>query len=163
MGSSDFTIHQAVSRTDIDDARRLFETYANWLANDHGISLKFQNIDAELAGLPGKYAAPKGRIFLARDQKGIAQGCGAFRPFEGTTCEIKRLYVSPDARGHALGQKLVKAVLNSAKNAGYTRAILDTGGFMKSAQNLYESFGFTDIPKYYDNPVAGVRYMGAEL
>lgn len=125
--------------------------------------MEFQNIDAELASLPGKYAAPKGRIYLVRDGNGIAQGCGAFRPFEGEICEIKRLYVSPDARGNALGQKLVDVVLKGAKAAGYSRAVLDTADFMSSAQRLYESFGFTDIPKYYDNPVAGVRYMGGNL
>lgn len=160
---SGFTISAANSAADIDDARRLFAQYAAWLETDHGISLEFQNIDAELAGLPGKYAPPKGQIYLARAVDGAAQGCGAFRPFKDEVCEIKRLYVHPDARGQALGRDLVQVVLDGARTAGYRRAILDTGGFMLTAQKLYESFGFADIPKYYDNPVAGVRYMGADL
>lgn len=163
MDQRKFTIVEATSEADIEDARRLFSTYANWLANDHGISLEFQNIDEELAGLPGKYSAPQGRIYLARDGEGVAQGCGAFRPFEGQTCEIKRLYVSPNARGNALGQKLVDVVLQGAKEAGYSNAVLDTADFMSSAQRLYESYGFKDISKYYDNPVARVRYMGGDL
>lgn len=159
---SEFSIQKAASEADIDATRRLFQDYATWLETDHGISLEFQGIDAELAGLPGKYAPPGGQIYLAL-RAGEALGCAAFRPFEGKVCEIKRLYVSPKARGHALGQKLVETVLQGARDAGYVRAVLDTADFMGQAQRVYESFGFTDIPKYYENPVAGVRYMGGDL
>lgn len=160
---SQFTIQKASTPEDITAARRLFSDYANWLEKDHGISLEFQGIEEELAGLPGKYAPPKGQIYLACNGEGHAVACGAFRPFEGKTCEIKRLYVSPVARGHKLGTTLVETVLNGAKEVGYTNAVLDTAGFMTNAQNLYEGFGFKDIPKYYENPVEGVRYMGADL
>lgn len=160
---STFLISKAQTTADIDAARRLFAEYATWLNQDHGISLEFQGIDAELAGLPGKYAPPLGQIYLARNSDTQALGCGAFRPFEEKTCEIKRLYVSPAGRGHGLGQRIVMEVLKGAKQAGYNRAVLDTASFMDQAQSLYASFGFKDIPKYYDNPVPGVRYMGADL
>ena len=158
-----FTIHKVISAVDIDAARALFSDYAHWLQADHQISLQFQGIDAELASLPGKYAPPRGQIYLAKDTEGHAVGCAAFRPFERSICEIKRLYVAPSARGQALGERLVEAVLQGAREAGYNRAVLDTAGFMEQAQKLYESFGFADIPKYYENPVKGVRYMGADL
>ena len=148
---------------DLKAAGDLFLEYANWLADAHDISLKFQNFEQELAGLPGKYAPPRGEILLARSSVGDAEAVIAIRPFEGTTCEIKRLYVAPSARGHALGKKLVAAILDCARDAGYTCAILDTGGFMAPAQRLYESFGFADIPKYYDNPMLDIRYMGMDL
>jgi GNAT superfamily N-acetyltransferase len=148
---------------DLKAAGDLFLEYANWLADDHGISLEFQGFEQELAGLPGKYAPPRGEILLARLPKGDAEAVIAIRPFEGDTCEIKRLYVAPSARGHALGKTLIAAIITCAREAGYTRAILDTGSFMQSAQHLYESFGFTDIEKYYDNPVPNVRYMGCDL
>ncbi len=160
---TEFVISKAVTPADINDARRLFTDYANWLEQDHGISLEFQGIAEELAGLPGKYAPPKGQIYLARNATGIAQASGAFRPFKDTTCEIKRLYVLPEARGHRLGNKLIEAVLTGARGAGYTSAVLDTADFMGAAQKLYAGFGFKDIPKYYENPVPGVRYMGADL
>lgn len=160
---SDFHITKAKSSRDIAAARQLFSAYANWLEIDHDISLEFQGIKEELAGLPGKYASPLGQIYLARDAGDVVVGCGAFRPFNDRTCEIKRLYVAPAARGHALGKMLVAQILKGARDAGYARAVLDTAGFMESAQKLYESFGFDDIPRYYHNPVAGVRYMGADL
>lgn len=153
----------AATAADIDAARTLFSEYATWLEQDHGISLTFQGIAEELAGLPGKYAPPKGQIYLAWSQQNTPLGCAAFRPFGETSCEIKRLYVTPMARGQALGRALIDATLAGARHAGYTQAVLDTAGFMTGAQALYESFGFRDIPKYYDNPVEGVRYMGADL
>lgn len=157
------TITPANLPADIPHIAALFTEYATWLADDHGISLEFQGFADEVANLPGKYAAPKGAVLLARI--GDADPCAviAIRPFDAATCEIKRLYVRPDARGHALGKRLIVDILNTAKTIGYTRAILDTGPFMQAAQNLYLGLGFTDIPKYYDNPFEGIRYMAMDL
>jgi hypothetical protein len=69
-----FTIHKVISAVDIDAARALFSDYAHWLQADHQISLQFQGIDAELASLPGKYAPPRGQIYLAKDTDGHAVG-----------------------------------------------------------------------------------------
>lgn len=153
----------ADDREGLETARRLFIRYADWLSADHGVSLEFQGIDEELASLPGKYAAPTGALMLAEDNAGHIVGCVALRKFKGRTCEIKRLYVLPEGRGKSVGHKLVAAILHTASELGYERAVLDTGGFMKQAQRLYESFGFTDIPAYYDNPVPGTRYLGTDL
>ncbi|MEM9432894.1 MAG: GNAT family N-acetyltransferase [Pseudomonadota bacterium] len=155
-------IRPAAGPADIVAARALFVEYATWLADDHAISLEFQGIDEELASLPGKYAAPNGSLLLA-ELEGQAVGSIALRPYDGKTCEIKRLYVRPTARGYALGQRLIAAILQAARDIGYRRAILDTAGFMSPAQRLYESFGFSDIPAYNDNPVPGVRHLGCDL
>ncbi len=158
-----FTIRAAESAADIARIGELFLAYATWLEADHGISLAFQNFEEELAALPGKYAPPKGALFLAEGPKHALWGCIAIRPLEGDICEVKRLYVVPDARGNALGRALVARVLDAARSAGYDRAVLDTGPFMAPAQKLYEAFGFEDIEPYYQNPIQGVRFMGAKL
>lgn len=160
---ADINIAPARGVQDISSARDLFQTYADWLARDHDISLKFQGIDAELAGLPGKYAKPDGEILLARNAVGKAVGVIALRRFDARTCEVKRLFVHQDARGQDLGRRLIEAILLVARHAGYDKAVLDTASFMAAAHRLYEAFGFSDIPAYYHNPVAGVRYMGADL
>ncbi len=158
----DPVISFAEGPADIAAAHDLFLEYANWLATDHGISLEFQGIDEELATLPGKYAPPRGALLLARIN-GNPVGSIAIRPFDDVTCEIKRLYVRPSGRGHKLGEQLTARILDEARRIGYTRAILDTGGFMAPAQKVYEDAGFTDIPAYYHNPVEGVRYLGRDL
>jgi putative acetyltransferase len=152
-------LSSAQSDADIADFKTLILEYAHWLSDDHGISLQFQGIDAELAGLPGKYAAPKGAIVIARTPYGDVLGCLALRPLTDTTGEIKRLFVRPDCRGVGVARCLSDEVIRLARQAGYTKLALDTGAIMMPAQRLYEKLGFSDIDPYYHNPYAA-RFMG---
>ncbi|MDR1409393.1 MAG: GNAT family N-acetyltransferase [Oscillospiraceae bacterium] len=64
-----------------------------------GVDLGFQQFEAELAQLPGDYAPPRGRLYIAR-WNNIPAGCIALRPLRAECCEMKRLYVRPDFRGN---------------------------------------------------------------
>ena len=155
---------QATSNEEIQQARKLFEEYAAWL----GFSLCFQNFDKELSGLPGYYAPPDGRLFLAHEDDQVA-GCVALRKIDEDTtgdrvCEMKRLYVRPAFRGHGLGRTLTEAVIQAAREIGYSRMRLDTfPEKMGHAVAVYRSFGFKSIEPYYNNPEAGVVFMELEL
>jgi carbonic anhydrase len=152
-------IVQPQSLEDIDRARQLFEEYAAWL----GLDLCFQKFDEELAKLPGAYAPPDGRLFLALDDDRIS-GCVALRSLGGGVCEIKRLYVRPDSRGKGLGRELTKAVIDAAREIGYERMRLDTlPGRMDRAIAMYQSLGFREIEAYYHNPYDGVTFMELSL
>src|SRR5436309_11337316 len=94
----------------IEQARQLFEEYAGWLE----IDLCFQNFDKELAGLPGDYAPPYGRLLLAIEDERIA-GCVALRKIGDGICEMKRLFLRPEFRGKGVGRKLVEAIVAEAK------------------------------------------------
>ena len=110
-----------------------------------GISLCFQDFDAELAGLPGDYAPPGGAMVLARPAGGQELlGCVAVRPVPGSPelCEMKRLFVRSAGRGSGLGRKLALAALAEARRLGYTRVCLDTLPSMTAAQALYRDLGF---------------------
>src|SRR5260221_3653675 len=96
-------IRNSQSPTDIADAKHLFEEYAASL----GFSLCFQGFDRELAGLPGDYAPPRGRLLLAY-MDGKLAGCAGlhgFGPMADATCEIKRLFVRPGFRGQKIGKQ----------------------------------------------------------
>jgi ribosomal protein S18 acetylase RimI-like enzyme len=112
---------------------------------DTGISLCFQNFEAELAGLPGDYAPPRGAMVLARwvGTQDLA-GCVAVRPVAGVPglCEMKRLYVRAAGRGTGLGRQLARAAIAEARRLGYTRMCLDTLPSMTAAQALYRALGF---------------------
>lgn len=155
----DMEIFQAHSAADIETARQLFSEYAAAL----NISLCFQNFDQEVSGLPGRYAPPAGRLLLAVDGEEVA-GCIALRPLDGNDCEMKRLYVRPQFRGHQLGGKLVTAIIEAAREIGYDYMRLDTlPGKMDRAITLYRSIGFREIQPYYHHPVAGALFMELAL
>jgi len=149
---------------DIALARALFEEYAAWLAVD----LCFQSFAEELATLPGHYAPPSGRLFLA-GAPGDALGCAALRPLGPVdrpvpeTGEVKRLYVQPRGRGSGTGRRLALAVVDAARAIGYRRLCLDTLERMSEARALYESLGFRRRDAYYDNPLADAVYYELEL
>ncbi len=130
------------------------------------VDLCFQDFDAELANLPGPYAPPRGAL-LAAHVDGSLAGCCALRPLDTVdypnACEMKRLYVRPGHRGLGLGRQLAEAVLDAARQAGYSTVLLDTLSEMETARALYEDLGFEEVPPYYHNPIAGAHYLKADL
>ena len=153
------TIEKAESDIDVDTARNIFREYETWL----GLDLCFQGFEDELKNLPGKYASPHGRLYLARVGSAVA-GCIAMRPLSAEICEMKRLFVKENFRGMQVGKLLIDRVIEDARAIGYTAMRLDTfPPKMGKAVRLYESYGFREIPPYYDNPNEGVLFMELEL
>jgi putative acetyltransferase len=147
-------ISQALAPAEIDAARALFKEYATGL----GVDLCFQGFAAELAGLPGSYAPPHGRILLAWADS-VAVGCVALRPLAADTCEMKRMFVQPGFRGQGLGRQLAEAILAEARDIGYTTMKLDTLPTIRAATRLYETLGFVRCSAYYNTPLSGTIFM----
>lgn len=149
----------AASPNEIEAIRGLFREYAATLP----MSLDYQGFEAELAALPGKYAAPLGRLLLAVDADGKVAGCVAVRPFDPGRCEMKRLYLRPAYQGRGLGRLLAQRAVEEARVAGYTGMLLDTLASMHAAIRLYEKLGFARRTAYYDTPVANTVFMELRL
>lgn len=146
----------------METVREIFREYAATL----GVDLAFQDFEAELASLPGDYAAPRGHLLLAQVDGAIA-GCCALRPLDAAdypnASEMKRLYVRKAFRGFGLGRELAEAMLDQARRAGYACVLLDTLDGMESARALYTDLGFEEIPPYYHNPIAGSHYLKVDI
>ena len=167
----EFAIRPATT-ADIPAIREMLREYVDWI----GLDLAFQEIDEELAGLPGEYAPPGGALFVATDGKQLVAMIG-LRPLHEPACpadlsavaqsakagEMKRLFVRPVARGQGLAKQLIVRVLDEARRLGYTEVRLDTLPMMGDAQALYAAMGFADIEAYYETPIAGTRFMAKRL
>ena len=152
-------IIQAITEKQIEDAKLMFREYETWL----GMSLCFQSFEEEVACLPGKYAPPGGRLYIAYDC-GEPLGCNALREIGPEVCEMKRLFLREAARGQGLGLRLIEEVIAAAKEIGYGKMRLDTyPPKMGKAVGLYETHGFYEIKPYYHNPHDGVLFMEKTL
>jgi ribosomal protein S18 acetylase RimI-like enzyme len=175
-----FNIVEADGRAErLVAARKLMAEYVVWIGSDLGVDLSFQNVDEELAALPGKYAPPAGGLWLAAAadrsampdaiviDEGEVAGVIALRPLaladEAHAGEVKRLWVRPAFRSRQLGQLLSAHLVENARAMGYRALYLDTIVRMKSAIRLYQSIGFKACAAYTENPESDVVYMRLEL
>jgi ribosomal protein S18 acetylase RimI-like enzyme len=160
MQLDDFHIGEVMDPSDLQSVIALFRDYAASLE----IDLSYQDFEGEMAAMPGRYAPPLGRLLLARHRGGLPAGCVALRPLEEPgTCEMKRLYVAPRARGVGLGRSLAAAVIGSAEQIGYAEIRLDTLPSMAQALDLYRALGFEAIAPYYKTPVLGTVFLRRKL
>ncbi len=151
-------ITEATTGPQLDAVRVLIREFLAWHRERHTEDLAlidryFDNseFEAELAGLPGKYARPKGRLLLAC-REGEAAGCVALRDLGDGICEMKRMFIPVRFRGEKIGRALADRVLSEARAAGYRSMRLDTSHRQKEAIGLYESVGFKRIEPYYELP-----------
>jgi GNAT superfamily N-acetyltransferase len=142
----------------LDQVRALMRAFTAWHRQRHQEDLTLIDsyfdaaaFEAELAGLPGKYAPPRGRLLLAMAGDQPA-GCVALREIDSTRCEMKRMFVYPHRQGQGVGRALAEAVIRDARAMGYQSMLLDTSIRQAEAQALYRRLGFRDIAPYYDLP-----------
>lgn len=138
----------------LPEVKELIKEYLNRLGRD----LSFQNIDDELKNPEHKYTAPQGELLVAIEN-GEVLGMVAYHRHSDVRCEMKRLYVRPQARGVHVGDKLVSTIIEHAKSAGYKEMVLDTIVPLKAAISLYKKKGFEECAPYYHNPMNDVIYM----
>ena len=152
------TVERPVSTSDHDDIRALMRAFVSWhrehhTEDSHLIDAYFDEhaFEHELATLDEYYAPPSGDLRLARLNDDVV-GCVAFRRLDDTSCEMKRMFVYPDAQGHGIGRALGEAIVAAARDSGYAVMRLDTSFRQTAALQLYRSLGFREVEPYYDMP-----------
>lgn len=147
-------MHIIDGKEHIPQVRELITEYVRTLNRD----LSFQAIEDELSDPGAKYTPPMGEVILAVEGEGVL-GMAAYRALSDARCEMKRLYVRPQARGLHLGDALVAEIIARARAAGYKEMVLDTLRHMEAARYLYKKHGFEECAPYYDNPMDDAIYM----
>jgi putative acetyltransferase len=142
----------------LEQVRSLFEQY--WAS--FGFDPSFQNFGEEVAGLPGKYSPPAGRLALALIG-GEAAGCAALRELDRRRCEAKRIFVRPKFRGCGLGRALLDWVIAEARSSGYAELLADTMPVMTRALEMYERLGFERTGPYAAEPTPGAIFLRLRL
>ena len=133
---------------DSRDARQCIAAYYKEL--DRRFEGGFDPGNGGYAGKP----ANTGSVFLVARLHGRAVGCGALKPVDATTAEIKRMWVAPEARGLGIARRLLEALEDQARPAGMKRLVLDTNRSLLEAQAMYRKAGYRARERYNDNPYA---------
>lgn len=94
---------------------------------------------------PEQLAEGRG-VFLVAREGGRAIGCGALRMLDGSTAEVKRMYVEPERRGRGVGRLVLERLESFAREQGVRRLVLETGVHQKPAIELYLRAGFKEVP-----------------
>lgn len=154
------TVAQATTEPQIRKTRELLEEYFAFLRTE--VDTDVEDLDdvaplagyrEEMAGLPGKYAPPEGRLLLA-EVDGEPAGCVAFYKLADGVCEVKRLWARPRFRGQKVGRALMETLVAEARAAGYDSMLLSVVNILKAAHALYLSVGFEPTEPYYQMPPA---------
>ncbi|WMW82099.1 GNAT family N-acetyltransferase [Undibacterium cyanobacteriorum] len=118
--------------------------------------------DPSLDGLYQHYQAdPRAAYFVVEIDGKVIAGCG-LGPLPGEpshVCELQKMYMTPECRGLGIGQRLVQACLDQAKEFAYTQCYLETLPNMTAAQALYLKFGF----RYLERPLGNTGHSNCPV
>ncbi|WP_246611922.1 GNAT family N-acetyltransferase [Agarivorans aestuarii] len=116
--------------------------------------------DPEVEAMSLNYSEPQRGYWVAL-QNDCVVGCGGIAEFDNVskTCELRKLFVSPQCRGQGLGKALTEHCLQEAKRRGYQQCYLDTLSSMHSAIALYQSLGF----KHLSEPFSASIHSGCDV
>ncbi|TMR92352.1 GNAT family N-acetyltransferase [Nonomuraea basaltis] len=132
-------------------------------SDDPRIRRLVRDLDADLAArYPDDTCDGGARVdpairFLLAELDGRPAGCCAIQPFPDGAAELKRMYVSPSARGRGVARRLLAEAERVAAAFGHAEIRLETGVHQPEAIALYTRAGYTPIPNYppyHDKPLS---------
>lgn len=152
------TIVSAESAEDLEAMRYLMLAHAASLREHPGSDL----VRADAESLPGLYAPPRGRLYLAR-LDGRPAGCVALQPLDAAVAEVKRMFVLSTARRIGVGRAMMERLLADAARMDYRTTRLGTLQEMTAAHALYRRLGFVQIPRYRSDEKVDTVFFERQL
>jgi putative acetyltransferase len=142
---SELAFRPIEARDDPAVAAIIREVMPSFGAHGEGFAIN----DPEVDFMSRAYAAPRSRYWVV-ELEGHVVGGGGFAPLTGGeehTCELRKMYFLPDARGRGAGRALLDRCLEEAKRFGFRRCYLETLENMSVARRLYEAAGFLRLSR----------------
>ena len=114
--------------------------------------------DPEVAAMSAAYCAPRSAYFVLEDDGKVLGGGGVAQlaKAEPDTCELRKMYFLPEARGIGAGTAMMEHCLKAARELGFSQCYLETLTGMDAAMRLYERSGFRRI----DGPMGATGHGG---
>ena len=103
--------------------------------------------DPELKDMYTAYHWPRSAFYVL-EEAGTPVGVGGYAPLtggDGTVCELRKMYLLPEARGKGGGTLIMEACLAGAREAGFAAMYLETVTAMTTAAQVYRKYGFEPI------------------
>ena len=150
---------KAITDEQYDIGAELFKKYAQ----DIRVDLSFQNFDQEILEIKTQYSRPDGILIIVQQHAYLPLGSFGIRKLTDEICELKRMYITKEARGKGLGNIMMIHALQLGQELNYPKMRLDTLPTMSAAITLYEKHGFYEIEAYRYNPIEGTKYFEIDL
>lgn len=152
--SSDFLIRPILAKDDLAVAAIIRSVMPEFGATGEGFAIN----DPEVDWMQRAYAVPRSAYFVV-EVDGRVVGGGGIAPLQAgdaDTCELRKMYFLPEARGLGAGAAMMSRCLETARDAGFKRCYLETLHGMDAAKKLYERSGFVRI----DAPLGATGHGG---
>ena len=143
-------------RGDDPAARELVTAMETWVTENFGPATPDRT-----STVAAEEMAPPHGVFVVLYEDGEAVAGGGLRRLGDDVAEIKRMFVTPHARGRGHGRRVLSALEGAATELGYRRLRLDTAQAMTIAMEMYREAGYRDIPDYNGNSYAS--FWGEKL
>ena len=132
---------RAATNADCTEVQRLvFGVLAEF-----GLAPDFDGTDHDITDIQIHYLDRGGVFEVIENNEGKIVGTVGLFPLDETTIELRKMYFAPEVRGRGLGQKLLREMIEKARNFGYLRVYLETASVLKQAVHIYEKAGFMPV------------------
>jgi putative acetyltransferase len=135
--------HLTIRSATNDDRERVAELVFGVLAN-YGLEPDPETTDADLQDIEANYLQRGGLFEVIEDGRNLVGSVGLY-PVTKTTCELRKMYFIPGARGLGLGKYVLERVIARARALGFKQIVLETSSKLIAANRLYNKFGFKPV------------------